>query len=67
MSKKTSKGGGTVNKINSIDFHCDGVLIQACNDCLYLWIDGDTSKPADVEIEIRVLERIIKTHEEQCE
>jgi len=64
---RKSLGAGTLDRIDAIDFHCNGVLIQACNGYLYFWLDGDTSHQPDAEINITVLNRIIKVHEEQVD
>jgi hypothetical protein len=65
MKTKQIYLGDLSNEVLSIDFHVGDMLIQASDNTLYFWLDGDTSHSHNFSIPSALLSRIIKTQEEQ--
>lgn len=56
-----------VSKIESMTFECNGAVLQYCNGFISIWTDGDTTHEADIDLDVNILNRIVKVGEEQVE
>ena len=56
----------SVSRIDSVTFECDGAALQYCNGVISVWVDGDTSKEADIDLSVDVLHRIATVGSEQA-